>query len=130
MSMALDVRIARVFAGDSEPVPGGAGQSWLADPGERDRIAGYLRAGAPILMTTALQPDRLDAARGNAVGATYRTDGAWVWNDALTYYVQVHDLAPEDEFHQHIKANGYACPAPDDAAQDRALDVLYASLRG
>lgn len=129
--MAEDVRIARVFAaGNGEPAGRGAGQSWLSDPAECDRIAGYLRAGAPILMTTALQPDRLDAARGNVVGATYRTDGTWVWSDALAYYVQVHDLAPEDEFCQHIKANGYSCPVPDDATQDRALDALYASLRG
>ncbi|SRR5258708_19054773 len=129
-AMPEDVRIARVFAaGERDPVPGDPGQSWLADAGERERVTGYLRAGAPILMTTALQPDRLDPARGKAVGASYRTDGSWVWSDALTYYVRMHDLAPEDEFYQHIRANGYACPAPDDAAQDRALVALYASLR-
>lgn len=125
-----DVRIARVFAaGSGEPGPGGSGPSWLADPAERDRVTAYLRAGAPILMTTALQPDALDPARGKAVGASYRTDGTWVWSDALTYYVRVHALAPEDEFREHIRAHGYRCPAPDDAAQDRALDALYASFR-
>jgi hypothetical protein len=124
------VRFARVFAaGERAPVPGDPGQSWLTDSGERDRVTGYLRSGAPILMTTALQPDRLDPERGKAVGASYRTDGTWVWSDALTYYVRVHDLAPEDEFYQHIRQNGYTCPAPDDAAQDRALAALYASLR-
>jgi hypothetical protein len=117
--MEPDVRIAQVFA---------AKQSWLADADERERITGYLRAGKPILMTTALQPDRLDPARGKAVGSSYRTDGSWVWSDALTYYVRVHDLAPEDEFYRHIRANGYACPAPDDASQDRALAVLYESF--
>ena len=130
MTMRQDVRIARVFAASGgDPVPGSEGQPWLSDPAERERLAGYLRAGAPILMTTALQPDRLDPARGDAVGASYRTDGTWVWSDALTYYVRVHDLAPEDEFYEHIRRNGYACPTPDDAAQDRALDALYASFQ-
>jgi len=128
--MSNEVRIARVFAaGSGEPTLGDARQSWLADAAERERIAEYLRAGVPILMTTALQIDRLDPDRGKTVGASYRTDGIWVWNDALTYYVGVHSLAPEADFYQHITTNRYACPAPDDAAQDRALDALYASLR-
>jgi hypothetical protein len=115
------IRIARVFAEGAQALP--------ADDGEQERVAAYLAAGAPILMTTALQPDRLDPTRGNVVGASYRTDGTWVWSDALTYYARVHGLAPEDEFLEWIRGRSYACPAPDDAAQDAALDVLYASFR-
>ena len=120
-----EVRIARVFAGATDE----GRDDWLGDPSERERIVSYLRAGPAILMTTALQPDRLDPSRGEVVGASYRTDGTWVWSDALTYYVRVHGLAPEDGFREHIRARGYACVAPDDAAQDRALDALYASFR-
>lgn len=123
--MANEVRIARVFADET----GEARDDWLTDPAEREQIVRYLRAGAPILMTTALQQDRLDPSRGKVVGASYRTDGTWVWSDALSYYVRVHGLAPEDEFREHIRARGYASSAPDDAAQDRALDALYASFR-
>ena len=123
--MPADARIARVFAaGSGDPLLGDPRQSWLSDPAERDRITAYLRAGVPIL-----QPDALDPARGKAVGASYRTDGTWVWSDALTYYVRVHGLAPEEDFREHIRANGYLCAAPEEAAQDRALDALYASLR-
>jgi hypothetical protein len=118
-------RIARVFA-DSDVFPGDPRALWLTDPDERERIAGYLRAGAPILMTTTLLADRLDPARGRAVGASYRTDGTWIWSDALTYYVRTYGLAPEDEFRAHIAGRAYACPVPDEAARNRALAALYA----
>ena len=120
-----EVLIARVFA-NADIFPGDPRAQWLTDPDERERIAGYLGAGAPILMTTMLLADRLDPARGRAVGASYRTDGTWVWNDALTYYVRMHGLAPEDEFRDHIAGRAYACPAPDEAARDQALAALYA----
>lgn len=127
--MPETVRIARVFAvSPGDPAEGGA-RARLGDPEERERVAAYLAAGAPILMTTALQPDRMDPTRGNVVGASYRTDGTWVWSDALTYYAREHGLAPEGEFLEWIRGRGYTCPAPDDAVQDAALDVLYASFR-
>jgi hypothetical protein len=122
------VRIARVFAGPGAQVGDGA-HIWIADSEERERITAYLKAGAPILTTTALTQDLLDAARGKAVGATYRTDGTWVWTDALMYYTGEYGLAPEDDFYAHIRASGYACPRPNDASQDAALNVLYASFR-
>lgn len=125
----MAVRIARVFApSPSEPRPGDPGQSWLADAAERERIAAYLRGAPLILVTTALAQDQLDPGRGKVVGASYRTDGGWVWSDALTYYVRVHGLAPEAELLDWIRAHDYVCPSPDDAAQDDALRGLYASF--
>ena len=126
--MPDDVRIARVFAGPTASV-GDAVHTWIEDSEERHRVAAYLRAGTPILTTTALQPDLIDPARGRVVGASFRTDGTWVWSDALTYYTGAYGLAPEDEFYTHIRAEHYACPVPGDAAQDDALNTLYASFR-
>lgn len=128
MTMPDEVRIARVFAGPTASV-GDAAHTWIADDEERQRVAAYLRVGAPILMTTALQPDLIDPARGRVVGASFRTDGTWVWSDALTYYAGAYGLAPEDEFYARIRARHYACPVPSDAEQDAALNVLYASFR-
>lgn len=128
--MTADVRLARVFApADSSPSVGDEHQSWIVDAAERDRVAAYLDSGAPILVTTALAVDQLSPDQGNRVGMSYRTDGKWVWSEALSYYVATYGLAPEDGFYQHIRANRYTCPTPDGAAQDRALDALYASLR-
>ena len=128
MTMSDEVRIARVFAGSAASI-GDAAHTWITDGEERQRVAAYLRAGTAILMTTALQPDLIDPARGRVVGASFRTDGTWVWSDALSYYAGAYGLAPEDEFYAHIRARGYACPIPGDAAQDDALNVLYASFR-
>jgi len=122
------VRIARVFAA-SAASPGDGLHEWITDSDERHRLTAYLRAGAPILTTTALQPDLIDPARGKVVGASFRTDGTWVWSEALAYYVGAYGLAPEDEFYAHIQARHYACPVPSGAAQDTALDVLYTSFR-
>jgi hypothetical protein len=128
MTMHDEVRIARVFAGPSASV-GDSAHTWIADDEERQRVAAYLRAGAPILMTTALHPDLIDPDRGRVVGASFRTDGTWVWSDALTYYACAHGLAPEDDFYAHMRARHYACPVPGDGAKDNALNVLYASFR-
>jgi hypothetical protein len=126
--MPIDIRIARVFAGPGARVADAA-HTWIADSEERERVTAYLDAGSPILTTTALTGDLLDPARGRAVGASYRTDGTWLWSDALMYYAREYGLAPEDDFYAHIRARRYACPHPDGTAQDAALDVLYASFR-
>lgn len=126
--MPGEVRIARVFAQPTASV-GDAAHTWIGDGEEQRRVAAYLRAGAAILTTTAQHPDLIEPARGSVVGASFRTDGAWVWSDALTYYAGAHGLAPEDDFYAHIRARHYACPAPDNAAKDAALNALYASFR-
>jgi hypothetical protein len=127
--VTMAVRIARVFApAPAEPRLGDPAQSWLSDAAERERVAAYLRGAPLILATTALAQDQLDPQRGKAVGASYRTDGDWVWSDALTYYVRVHGLAPESELLERIRAHDYVCPSPDDAARDDALHTLLASF--
>lgn len=114
-------RIARVPVDDGSVAP-------LLDDAERERVAAFLAAGAPILMTTALGSDKLDPARGKVVGASFRTDGTWVWSDGLTYYVRVHGLAPEDDFLTWIRGLNYRCETPAETAMDEALDALYASF--
>ncbi|MEZ0108661.1 hypothetical protein ABH920_002662 [Catenulispora sp. EB89] len=120
--MPEQVHIARV------PVDSGIIGPILEDA-ERERVAAFLAAGAPILMTTALSPDKLDPSRGKVVGASFRTDGTWVWSDGLAYYVRVHGLAPEDDLLMWIRGLNYRCATPDKAAMDEALDALYASFR-
>ena len=124
--MSESIHIARVPVGDGG-VGGGVGPH--LDDAERERVAAFLAAGAPILMTTALSPDKLDSARGNVVGASFRTDGTWVWSDGLAYYVRAHGVAPEDALLLWIRGQDYRCATPDETAQDRALDALWASFR-
>jgi hypothetical protein len=126
--MPDQVRIARVFGAPTAAVGDGV-HEWIGDVAERGRVTAYLRAGAPILTTTARSADLIDPARGRAVDASFRTDGTWVWSEALTYYAQSYGLAPEEEFYAHIRRRGYVCPVPGERAADRALRVLAASFR-
>jgi hypothetical protein len=127
--MPEPIRIARVPVDDGGAAPEGRVVPPRLDDAERDRVAAYLTAGAPILLTTALSPDVLDPARGKVVGASFRTDGTWVWSDALAYYVRVHGLAPEDDLLQWIRSLSYHYGAPDEATLDAALDALWVSFR-
>jgi hypothetical protein len=125
--------VARVFDG-LEP---GTDEPYFAsdhpvvqDAAERERLATYLKAGRPILSTSAHQIDRVDRSRGEVVPLTFRTDGAWIWTDTVTYYLEAHGLAPDPELGAHIARSGYTCPAVDDATARRALDELYGSTPG
>lgn len=120
--MPEPIHIARVS------VDNGAAGPRLEDA-ERERVAAFLAAGAPILLTTALGQDKLDPARGTVVGASFRTDGTWVWSDGVEYYVRVHSVAPEDALLLWIRGQNYLCATPDETAQDLALDALWASFR-
>ncbi|GAA0366869.1 hypothetical protein GCM10010151_66000 [Actinoallomurus spadix] len=97
----------------------------VEDEGERRRLADYLKAGRPILTTTALEIDRVDRSRGEVVPLSFRTDGYWIWTDTVVYYLETHGLAPDLELSRHIAASGYACPEVDDASAERALKSLY-----
>jgi hypothetical protein len=127
------IPVARVFDG-LEP---GTGEPYIApdhpivhDTAQRERLATYLKAGRPILATTAHEIDRVDRSRGEAVPLSFRTDGAWIWTDAVTYYLEAHGLAPDPDLTAHIAAAGYECPPVDDATAGRALEDLYGPSSG
>ena len=99
----------------------------VADPDRRRRLSDYLKAGRPILSTTARHIDRVDRTRGQVVPLSFRTDGAWIWTDTVTYYLDTYGLQPDNELTSHIAARGYRCPNVDDVTARRAFDVLRSS---
>ena len=115
--MAHQMRLARAHD-NSAP------DAVIADPAERQRVAGYLRSATPILATTATVADRYAPERGKPVGLTVRSDGTWVWSDAHAYYVEHHGIAPEPDFYSHIKAANYRCHQIDPDTAARALAVF------
>lgn len=121
------IRVARLYDG-VHPKAGpyfAADHPTVADEAERRRLAGFLTGGAPLLHTTALDRDLLDPRGARRVPMGYRTDGVWVWSDAVSYYLERHRLAPDPELATYIRALGYACPAPEPAAVRRALAAFY-----
>jgi hypothetical protein len=123
------VRPARLFDG-VHPQAGpyfAADHELVVDEAERRRLLAFLRSGAPLVQTTARDRDVVDPRRGRRVPMGYRTDGAWIWNEAAAYYLDAHGLAPDPALCEHIRGCGYACAEPDRDAVRRALSEFYAA---
>jgi hypothetical protein len=124
--MDMDIKVARLFDGiGQDGVPFFADdRARIEDPEERERVGRYLLSGTMILRTTGRDVDYLDPDRKRSVGMSFRTDGNWLWSDALGHYAMNHGIAPDPDFYQHIRAQSYAPATPDEAAIRRALEVL------
>lgn len=93
---------------------------------DREPIATVLDAGSVLMSTTACLDDVLDPADGRArVPAGFRTDGAWVWSDAVAYYLRTHGVAPVADLLSHLDRRRTDSPAqPDAVALFRATAAL------
>ncbi|HVT66522.1 MAG TPA: hypothetical protein VHF26_02150 [Trebonia sp.] len=126
-----EFRVARVFD-FADPVSGPGfepGHAVIADPVERERIGAYLRGGFPVLTSSARLADIVDPTAGEAVPASFRTDGEWIWTDTVEYYLSRHGLAPDERLIEHIRgrvANGQSVP---DTSRERAAQAADFMLR-
>jgi hypothetical protein len=120
------MRRARLFDGidDNGRPYFAADRARVDDPAERTRIVGFLIGGRIVRRTTALDVDRFDPAAGRAVPMSVHTDGEWLWNAGLAYYLDRHGFAPEPEFVDHIVRCAYTAREPDEAAVQAALALL------
>jgi hypothetical protein len=105
------LRLARVYDGESP-----AGTPWFSpgrlripEPVRRERLAAYLMAGRLVLRVSDPMPDPMDARY--RVPMSYRTDGCWVWQEALAHYLLTRGVAPELDLLCHIEERGYASPS-------------------
>lgn len=89
---------------------------------ERDRVATYLSSAEPVLVTTARMSDVLAPERGEVVPLTFRTDGSFVWSEAVAYYTREHGLAPVPDLLETIRSANYH---PD---QPNAVELFRAEL--
>lgn len=121
-----EIKLAAVF----DEVDAQAGPRFAADHGrmtddaETTRVLDYLRAGAPLLVTTAQMDDVVDRSQRNAVPMNFRTDGTWIWTDTTTYYLDRHRLTPDTDLLAHIRSADYRLPALDGVAIHRTMAVL------
>jgi hypothetical protein len=59
--------------------------------------------------------------------SSFRTDGEWIWTDAVEYYLRQYGLAPDARLAARIAAQlarGVAQPDTDAETAERAADVL------
>jgi hypothetical protein len=100
----------------------------IEDEDEMHGLLTYLDAGQPVLATTARMVDVVGSdvveaahpnagrgtggladrglahpARPSAVPLTFRTDGTWIWTDAVGYYLKQHSLAPQPALLEHVR---------------------------
>jgi hypothetical protein len=111
-------RIARVFDGESP-----SGSPWfspnrlrIVERERRERMASYLEGGRLVMRATGRAVDPLTPDKGRVVPLNYRTDGVWVWQEALAYYLRGHGVAPELALLCHIEERGIRLPdsVPDE----------------
>jgi hypothetical protein len=74
---------------------------------QRERIAGYLRAGAVVSNWCGKSPCRFGCG---AYGSTCMSDGVWRWPEGLVHYVECHSLRLPDEFVATMEGNGWSVP--------------------
>lgn len=124
------LRLARVFDGQSP-----TGRPWfspgrlrLPEPVRRKRLASYLSSGRTVLRAAGRGPDPLSESDEPVLPLTYRTDGVWVWQEALAYYA-LRGLAPELEFLSHIEGKGYLLPTTVDDEVAAAAAALVTTPR-
>ncbi|WP_163554244.1 hypothetical protein [Candidatus Frankia alpina] len=122
-----DFKVANVFDGTTDGVPFIAGRSPLPPGSEREKLLAYLKQGEFILRAAGLGVDQLDPARGQQVPIIVFTDGTWVWDASIAYYLKEHDLPPESAFLDYLRSREFHYEAPTEERVDAALAAIQAA---
>jgi hypothetical protein len=94
------------------------------DPELKRTILRFLAGGGFVLRSPGLREDRLDPSRVNAVPLGYLSDGEWIWPLEMSYYLEQHDILPEQEFRDHMRTCDYDAPVPDSSVLAAAARLL------
>jgi hypothetical protein len=96
------------------------------DGPDGERVLSYLRSGELVLNSPGAMDDVLDAERVSAVPVGFRSDGRWIWPDAVGYYLKRYHLAPEPELVAHVLSAPEPSAPLDRLTRHRALETLFA----
>ncbi|MEU4776499.1 hypothetical protein [Micromonospora sp. NPDC023633] len=119
---AAPVATARLFDG-VDPVRGpwfATNRPVVSDATERDDLLEALRGGVVIAWSSAAMPDILAPDRGDVVPMHLRTDGTWLWSEAVGYYLEHYGLAPDPQLVAHLTGDEPVEPL-DEISVHRAL---------
>lgn len=87
-------------------------------------VVHYLRSGTVVLRTTATRPDLLDDGAVVLPSASSFTDGFWIWNESLPFYVDKYKLSPGDEFLDYCEGRSWVPRKPTDEEVAEALQMI------
>ena len=94
------------------------------DEAERALLSAYLWAGEPLLVSDEPEADPLDPDAYEMVPLSVRTDGVWIWSDAVALCLDRHGLSPHSELVRQARSRGFVAPSVQGAAVYRALAAL------
>lgn len=99
---ARDPRVARVYDGCDGGRPWfDAEHAVIVDAQERAELTDLTRRGEIVLHSATLLRDEITGEEG-AVPGDLRSNGSWIWSDAVTYYLDNHWIAPDPELIAHL----------------------------
>ena len=95
----------------------------LADKATREQLVARLRAAPIVSWCSTDMTDVLDPQRGAVVPLHLRSDGNWIWSDAVAYYVEQHHLEPDQGLMAHLSGPAGREPL-DEISLHRVLAYL------
>lgn len=124
-SPPVPVAVAPVFDGaDEAGVPWFApGRRVVADPDARVWLLEALRAAPVLVWSSTHMTDVLAPRAGAVVPRHLRSDGHWVWSEAVAFYLEQYGLAPDPRLVAHL--NWSAAGPPDEIAVHRAMVHVF-----
>lgn len=84
----------------------------------------FLAGGGTVLRAPGLREDRLDPSAPAAVPLGYLSDGEWIWPLELSYYLEKHDVLPEEALLEHARKQGFQAAQPSPSVLAAAAQLL------
>ncbi|WP_249124267.1 hypothetical protein [Saccharopolyspora erythraea] len=97
------------------------------NPVQPDEVAAlrqYLENAPIVLASRENEEDLLAPDRAATVPGTWHTDGSWLWQGAVAYYLAQYGVPPEADLVEHIRARRFTLAEVDDATRDAAVSEL------
>ncbi len=95
-------------------------------PEDSAALRQYLENAPVVLAAQDNEPDQLDPSQPAVVPGTWHTDGVWLWQGAVAYYLAQYGVPPESELVEHARARRFGLAEIDEGTRDAAVGVLMA----
>lgn len=93
-----------------------------------DKIVGYLSADLSFMATGVSPYDRFQKKEFLSTSFTWKSDGTWIWTNAVELYVRHYHFRISEDFIRHMIARNWAPPSPD-KIDFRQVNEAYHQLR-
>lgn len=94
------------------------------DPALKEQILEFLQGGGLVFKASLRREDRLDPSAPAVVPLGYKSDGEWIWPLELAYYLEAHDLLPEDDLLDHARDRSFQAAEPSPSVLGEASRLL------